>query len=103
MFDRTLCVRSGNWGNPNKRIGIPKGYSDALLATMVKARKEREIPALFSGSHLSYNEGETGLTVPCLSCHARLCKLSADPLIAAFDLRRLKHRSISVYSCNKAS
>ena len=33
----------------------------------------------------------TGLTRHCLSCHARLCKLSAGPPIAAFDLRRLKN------------
>ena len=32
----------------------------------------------------------TGLTRHCLSCYARLCKLSAGPPIAAFDLRRLK-------------
>lgn len=75
----------------------------ALLATITKAPKVQEIAVLFSGSYLSYNERETGLTVPCLSCHARSCKLSAGPLIAAFDLRRLKHRSVSVYSCNKAS
>lgn len=74
-----------------------------LLATITKAPKVQEIAVLFSGLYLSYNERETGLTVPCLSCHARSCKLSAGPLIAAFDLRRLKHRSASVYSCNKAS
>ena len=32
----------------------------------------------------------TGLTRHCLSCHARLRKLSAGPSIAAFDLRRLR-------------
>ena len=32
----------------------------------------------------------TGLTRHCLSCHARLRKLSAGPPIAAFDLRRLR-------------
>ena len=30
----------------------------ALLATMVKARKEREIPALFSGCYQNYNGRE---------------------------------------------
>lgn len=32
---------------------------------------------LYSGSYLSYNEGVIGLTVLCMSFHARLCKLSA--------------------------
>ena len=75
----------------------------AQLATITNAPKVQAITVLFSGSYLSYNGRETGLTVPCLSCHARPCKLSAGPLIAAFDLRRLKHRIVSVYSCNKAS
>ena len=97
---------------PTSRLDLPltaggpilhRGSHDALLATITKAPKVQEIAVLFSGSYLSYNERETGLTVPCLSCHARSCKLSAGPLIAAFDLRRLKHRSVSVYSCNKAS
>ena len=48
---------------------------------------------LFSGSNLSYNEEVIGLTGHCLSFYARLCKLLAAPLIAAFDLRRLNHRS----------
>ena len=97
---------------PTSRNGRPAGGGTAifasvltlaLLATITKAPKVQEIAVLFSGLYLSYNERETGLTVPCLSCHARSCKLSAGPLIAAFDLRRLKHRSASVYSCNKAS
>ena len=79
------------------------GATNTLFATITKAPKVQEIAVLFSGSYLSYNGRETGLTVPCLSFHARPCKLSAGPLIAAFDLRRLKHRSASVYSCNKAS
>ena len=33
----------------------------------------------------------TGLTMPCLSCHARFGKQSAGPPIAAFDVRRLKN------------
>ena len=43
----------------------------------------------------------TGLTRHCLSCHARLRKLSAGPLIAAFDLRRLRsgqHRPLVSHS-----
>ena len=43
----------------------------------------------------------TGLTRHCLSCHARLCKLSAGPPIAAFDLRRLRsgqHRTLVSHS-----
>lgn len=108
-----LCVQRGLGAlPPTSRLDLPltaggpilhRGSHDALLATITKAPKVQEIAVLFSGSYLSYNERETGLTVPCLSCHARSCKLSAGPLIAAFDLRRLKHRSVSVYSCNKAS
>ena len=33
-------------------------YPRLLLATMVKAQKEREIPALFSGRYQSYNGRE---------------------------------------------
>ena len=43
----------------------------------------------------------TGLTRHCLSCHARLRKLSAGPPIAAFDLRRLRsgqHRTLVSHS-----
>ena len=43
----------------------------------------------------------TGLTRHCLSCHARLRKLSAGPPIAAFDLRRLRsgqHRPLVSHS-----
>jgi len=64
------------------------------ITTITKAPKVQEIAVLFSGSYLSYNGRETGLTVPCLSCHARSCKLSSGPLIAAFDLRRLKNGNI---------
>ena len=54
-----------------------------------------EISALGGGPYLSYNGRVTGLTLHCLSCYARRGKLSAGPLIAAFDLRRLKHWSRS--------
>ena len=67
----------------------------ALLATIAKAPLEEEISPLYVGPYL--------MTVPCLSSDAHSCKLSAGPLIAALDLRRLKHRILSVYSCNKAS
>jgi hypothetical protein len=36
----------------------------------------------------------TGLKTLCMSFYARLCKLSAGPPIAAFDLRRLKSGNI---------
>ena len=58
---------------------------------------------LYNGSYLSYNEEVIGLTVPCMSSHARLCKLSAVLFIAAFDLRRLNYRGDPVHSCHSAS
>ncbi|MCH5264187.1 MAG: hypothetical protein J1F42_14870 [Lachnospiraceae bacterium] len=50
-------VLTGAWGRlaTNKRASV---YTEALLATMVKARKERGIPALFSGCYQSYNGKE---------------------------------------------
>ena len=59
----------------------------ALLATMVTPSKRGKMTALCIGP---YPREGTGLTMPCLSCHARFGKQSAGPPIAAFDLRRLR-------------
>ncbi|MDE7242431.1 MAG: MobA/MobL family protein [Oscillospiraceae bacterium] len=70
--------------------------STGQLATMVKAPKVQEIIGTMQRPVPKLQWEETGLTSPCLSCHARCGKLSAGPLIAAFDLRRLKHWNKSI-------
>ena len=48
---------------------------EALFATMSLTLERRKETALLRGSYLSYNEGEIGLTMHCLSFYARSCKL----------------------------
>ena len=50
----------GGWG-PSATNKLHWVYTGALLATMVKAPKERRISALFSGSYPSYNGRESAL------------------------------------------
>ena len=49
--------------------------------------------ALLKGSYPSYNEGVIGLTGHCFELLRSYWQTVNRPLIAAFDLRRLKHRS----------
>lgn len=50
---------------------------DAQLAIMSLTLKQLLKKLLYSGSFLSYHEGVIGLTVLCMSFHARLYKLPA--------------------------
>ena len=57
----------GGWGQCYPTSKCRCVNTSALLAQITKAPKVQEIAVLFSGSYLSYNGRETGLTVPCVA------------------------------------
>ena len=110
-FDWTRSCQSGAWGGvcqwhtpPHDRADrrdpqqaaseYRKRYSDALLATMVTFPKRGRNWPPYTAAHTQATMGGNRTDNALLELSRSLCKLSAGPPIAAFDLRRLKSGNI---------